>query len=73
MKYLIETIKRLGKPVFFLVSSQWIERNEPLRVIDITSYEDLKYTLKRKGNERAEYVMLGFKVRPPRTLKDEQK
>lgn len=50
------------KPVFFLVKFKWIERNEPLMVVDMGS--NLKSLLNRKGNECAEYIIIGFKVRP---------
>jgi hypothetical protein len=57
LKYLLELLRN---PLFFLVRGQWIERNEPLIIVDVTT--DLKSTLKRPGNENAEYVLIGFKV-----------
>ncbi len=53
-------LKLFRKPLFFLVKGTWIERNEPLIVLDVSP--DLKTALNRKGNEKAEYVLIGFKL-----------
>lgn len=46
--------------MFFLVKGRWVERNEPLIVVDVTC--DLNETLKRPGNEIADYVLIGFRI-----------
>lgn len=48
------------RPLFLLVKPMWIERNEPLTVLDVSS--DLKGMLARKGNEDGHYVLIGFDV-----------
>ena len=55
-------LRLLRSPVFFLVKSKWVERNEPLMIVDTGS--DLKHLLRREGNEKAEYVLVGFRVNP---------
>lgn len=57
-------LQLLRNPIFFLVRGQWIERNEPLIVIDVSDHLD-KHWLARKGNEKAEYIMIGFKLPKP--------
>ena len=54
------------KPLFFLVKGRWVERNEPLMVIDIG--DDLKYLLRRPGNEKAEYVLIGFRAQTRKAI-----
>jgi hypothetical protein len=48
------------KPYFFLIKGKLIERNFPITLVDVGT--DLNYLLKRKGNEEANYVFIGFKV-----------
>lgn len=55
-------LKMLRRPVFFLVKKPWIERNEPLVVVDMTQDQDLEWCLKRPGNEKAQYILVGFEV-----------
>lgn len=61
------SIKQVGKilknPLFFLVRGKWIERNEPLIVLDVS--EDLDSALKRVWNEDADYVLIGFRIPQP--------
>ncbi len=60
----LKALKYFGKPVLFLVRTRLIERNENIQVVDITTFAGFKYTLTRKGNEKADYVMLGFRLKP---------
>lgn len=56
-----DLLRLLRNPVFVFVRTPWIERGELLHVVDICDSLD---GLKRKGNEKTQYVLIGFKVNP---------
>ena len=55
---LLDAIKKFGQPVFFAIRAS--DRNSPLTVLDCST--GLEF-LKRNGNEKADYVMIGFRLK----------